>query len=74
MMRWIAIVLAGSWTDIVDIRKTLPSADVIKGTHLTCFNIGGNNYRLLTVVSYQRQEIIIRELMTHAQYSQRYGS
>jgi mRNA interferase HigB len=57
----------------MELRMTLPTADAIRGTNLTCFNIGGNNYRLLAIVSYQRQEIVIHELITHAQYNRKYG-
>ena len=52
--------------------KTLPSADAIKGTNLTCFNIGGNNFRLLTLISYERQQVHVHELMTHEQYTKKY--
>lgn len=53
-------------------RQTLPTADAIKGTNLTCFNIGGNSFRLLTLIYYTRQEIFVHELMTHAEYSRKY--
>jgi len=72
MDRWIKIVRAGDWTDLMELHKSLPTADAIKGARLTCFNIGGNNYRLVVVVSYLRQEIVIRELLTHAQYDKKY--
>jgi mRNA interferase HigB len=32
------------------------------------FNIGGNDFRLITRVEYQRQEIYIRGVLTHAEY------
>jgi mRNA interferase HigB len=39
---------------------------------LTCFNIGGNNFRLLTLISYERQQVHVHELMTHEQYTKKY--
>jgi mRNA interferase HigB len=63
---------AANWRSIIDVRQTLPTADAIKGTNLTCFNIGGNSFRLLAFVSYQRQEILVQELMTHPEYSRKY--
>ncbi|MCF6807655.1 type II toxin-antitoxin system HigB family toxin [Thiotrichales bacterium 19S9-12] len=36
----------------------------------TIFNIGGNNYRLITSIYYNRVKCYIREILTHAQYSQ----
>jgi mRNA-degrading endonuclease HigB of HigAB toxin-antitoxin module len=43
------------------------------GSETVALAFGGNNYRLLTIVSYQRREIVIHELITHAQYSRKYG-
>ena len=73
MDRWVKIVLAGQWTDIVEMRNSFLTADVIKGTNLICFNIGGNNYRLIGAVSYQRQQIVIHELLTHAEYDKKHA-
>jgi mRNA interferase HigB len=67
--RWLAIVNPSHWSNIMDMRQMLPTADAIKGTDLTCFNIGGNNYRLLTVIRYVMGEVEVRELLTHAEYS-----
>ncbi|MGB7158395.1 MAG: type II toxin-antitoxin system HigB family toxin [Tepidisphaeraceae bacterium] len=71
-IRWVELARAATWSDIVAVRETFASADAIKGTNLTCFNIGGNKFRLLTVISYERQQIVIHELMTHAQYDRKY--
>ena len=75
MERWFAI--AGQtdllWNDITEARQTFPTADLVKGSGLTCFNIGGNSYRLLTIVAYSRHEVVIHELMTHTEYSKRYA-
>ena len=72
MQRWLAIAELATWNDISEARATFPTADAIKGTPLTCFNIAGNSYRLITIVSYQRQEIVIRELLRHAEYTRKY--
>ena len=72
MVRWVAVAEAASWRSIIDVRETLPTADAIKGTNFTCFNIGGNNFRLLAIVSYQRQEIFVQELMAHPEYSRKF--
>jgi mRNA interferase HigB len=70
--QWLEIVEEAQWSSIVDARATWPTADAIKGTPFTCFNIGGNNYRLIALVSYARQEIVIEEVLTHAEYSRKY--
>ncbi len=58
--------------DILDLRRVIPTADAIKGTNLTCFNIGGNKYRLIVYISYPLQEAIVREMLTHEQYTRKY--
>ena len=35
----------------------------------TIFNVGGNNYRLITAIHYNTQHCYIREIWTHAEYS-----
>ncbi len=72
MVRWIEVTAAAEWWSIVDARESFQTADAIKGTNLTCFNIGGNRCRLLTVVSYEEQSVLIREIMTHAEYTRKY--
>ena len=42
------------------------SVDVVN--KYTVFDIGGNNYRLITTVHYNRQKIYTRAIWTHAEY------
>lgn len=72
MKRWLEKAQAARWESIIDVRRMFPTADAIKGTNLTCFNIGGKSYRLLAVIRYARREIEIHELLTHAEYSKKY--
>ena len=52
--------------DFDDLRATCASADQVGG--LTVFNIGGNKYRLIAAIHYNRQKVYIRSLLTHADY------
>jgi len=72
MARWIVLTADAEWRSITEVRETFPTADAVKATELTCFNIGGNSYRLLTVISYRGQTVTIVELLTHAQYDKKY--
>jgi mRNA interferase HigB len=51
---------------LVELRQTFPPAD--KVGNFTVFNIGGNNYRLITLVDYEYQKVFIRHILTHAEY------
>ncbi|NJR74911.1 MAG: type II toxin-antitoxin system HigB family toxin [Scytonema sp. CRU_2_7] len=53
--------------NFVELRQLFPSADQV--SHLTVFNIGGNNYRLIALVDYKYQKVFIRHVLTHAEYN-----
>jgi len=36
---------------------------------LTVFNIGGNKFRLITAIHYNRHKIFIRAVLTHTEYT-----
>ena len=48
------------------LRTTFPSAD--KVGDLIVFNIGGNKYRLIASVHFNRGKVYIRHLLTHRDY------
>lgn len=52
--------------DLAELRRRFPSADLVG--RLTVFNIGGNKYRLIVRIEYQRQEVYLRHFFTHAEY------
>ena len=49
-----------------DLRKTFGSADYVDG--YTLFDVGGNKYRIATVIHYDKQRLYVRQVMTHAEY------
>jgi len=63
---WYRIAKQSSWTDIVDVRGQFPSADA--AGKYTVFNIKGNTYRLITEIYYRPQVILVRAVLTHAEY------
>lgn len=66
---WYHTVKHSHWTNIVDVRRTYPHADGIGA--LTVFNIGGNKYRLATLINYRSGRVFIRYVTTHAEYSRK---
>ncbi len=49
------------------LKKTFSSID--KVGKLTVFNIGGNKYRLISAIHYNRSNLYIRGVMTHEEYN-----
>lgn len=74
LQEWRTTAQLAQWNSIVEVRATYPSADgvaVRQGGYTvvaTVFNIKGNTYRLITVINFDRQLVVIREFLTHAQY------
>lgn len=63
---WFRRARKAKWGRFADIRADYPSADQVK--HFTVFNVGGNKYRLITVIHYNRAKVYIRAVMTHGDY------
>lgn len=49
-----------------ELRATFPSADTVDG--LTVFNIGGNKYRLIASIHFNRGKVYVRHVLTHREY------
>ncbi|NET62632.1 MAG: type II toxin-antitoxin system HigB family toxin [Symploca sp. SIO2E6] len=64
--RWYRIVKKTDFPDFAKLRETFPSVDQVDGK--TVFNIGGNKYRLIAAIHYNRRKIYIRHVLTHAEY------
>ena len=48
------------------LRQTFGSADYVDG--ITIFDVGGNRYRIATVIHYDKQRLYVRQVMTHSEY------
>src|SRR5436190_20113343 len=63
---WFTVTTAALWRHFADLRATFPSADLVG--NCTVFNIGGNNYRLITRVFYVSHKVYVLRVMTHLEY------
>lgn len=63
---WYRIAKKATWKTLIETREAFPTADSV-GT-FTVFNIKGNEYRLIAEVFYASQTILIRAVLTHAEY------
>lgn len=53
----------------MEVRQDLPTADFIEP--LTCFNVGGNDFRLEADIVYATGKVYVKWLGTHAEYDER---
>jgi mRNA interferase HigB len=68
---WYRITRASKWKNLAQTRETFGHADqvTVKSTRtVTVFNIT-NDFRLITAIHYNRQEILTMRFLTHAEYS-----
>lgn len=63
---WLDVTKAAKWSNFPDVRQTFNSADYTN--EMVIFNIGGNNFRLITAIDFENQQVFILEVMTHAEY------
>jgi mRNA interferase HigB len=67
---WYRTAKSAQWKNLQEVRQTYAHADgvqVRKRTY-TVFNIAGGNFRLVAEIYYDDQTILIRHVLTHAEY------
>lgn len=63
---WFKIVDSTDFSSFIEIQRVFPTAD--KVVKFTVFNVGGNNYRLIAAIHYNRNKLYIRNILTHSEY------
>ena len=64
--RWFKIMEKQDFGNFSELRAIFPGAD--KVGDLIVFNIGGNKYRLIASIHFNRGKVYIRHVLTHAEY------
>lgn len=67
LQEWTVKVKSAQWQTFADIKKTFNSVDYVGNQHYV-FNIKGNDFRLIAVVKFTPQFVLIRFIGTHAEY------
>ena len=63
---WLRVAEHATWEKLADVREVYPSADQVG--RCVVFNIGGNKYRLIVVIHYNRAKVYVRHVLTHQEY------
>ena len=69
---WYRTAKKATWRNLVDIRQQMPSADLVG--RFVVFNIKGNSYCLIAEVFHKSQGILVRHVLTHAEYDKEPGN
>jgi mRNA interferase HigB len=64
--RWLQIIEKNNFDSFAQLKATFPSADLVG--KLIVFDIGGNKYRLIAAIHFNRHKVYIRHILTHAEY------
>ncbi|HRO07924.1 MAG TPA: type II toxin-antitoxin system HigB family toxin [Saprospiraceae bacterium] len=64
---WFQEVNKGTWKNLNELKREYPSASILEDNRV-CFNIKGNNYRLIVKINLHYQIMWIRFIGTHAEY------
>jgi mRNA interferase HigB len=74
---WAQLIREGSFKSIIDLHETFGRVSAVKARPrrfnrdsitLTVFNISGNDARLVALVQYTKQIVIIDQVLTHGEY------
>jgi mRNA interferase HigB len=63
---WFRIVRKLSPATFSEVKRTFNSVDYV--APYTVFDVGGNNFRVIAVIHYNRKKLYVREVLTHAEY------
>lgn len=63
---WWRVTRAAEWRHLDDCRKAFIAADQVG--RCLIFDILGNRFRLITVISWRNRRVFVKELLTHREY------
>src|SRR5215203_1808771 len=66
LLAWWRIARREEWDNFAELRKSFSSADWYEP--YVIFDIGGNKYRLIASVHFNRKKVFIRNVLTHTEY------
>lgn len=66
LLSWYETVKKTDWGNFSEVRDSFRHADVYRDCVI--FDIGGNKYRLITKIRYQKKRVYVRFVLTHFDY------
>ncbi len=66
LLAWFRIMERSTFTNFNAIKQTFRAADYVPPC--TVFDIGGNKFRIITAIHYNRERVYVRHVLTHTEY------
>lgn len=66
LIDWYRKLSSISPRNLAELHRVFPTADLVGQCYV--FNVGGNKYRVVTRIHFNRQIVYIRSVMTHSDY------
>ncbi len=63
---WYRIIKVNDFNNYAELKCTFNSVDKINNKFV--FNLGGNKYRLITTIHFNRQKVYVRDVLRHKEY------
>jgi mRNA interferase HigB len=67
---WFKLMEASKASNLRELKSTFRTVDYVpvKQREIYVFNVGGNNYRIITGIHFKAQTVYVRHVLTHAEY------
>jgi mRNA interferase HigB len=68
---WVRVAEKAEWKQLLDVQKDFTKAEAVpvRKVSYTVFNICHNQFRLITMINYQKGIMWIKNFLTHSEYS-----
>lgn len=63
---WRKIIESRTFDNFAELKKAFNTVD--KTGHFHVFDVGGNKYRIITLINFNNQKLYIRYVFTHREY------
>jgi mRNA interferase HigB len=68
---WFRLTEKAAWRNFADVRRCFGQTDIARvrsGNTVCIFDIGGNKFRLIAKVSYEKEKVYVLRILTHKEY------
>ncbi len=66
LIHWANAMEKNDFNSFAQLKRAMPTADLVGD--LIVFNIGGNKYRLIASIHFNRGKVYVRHIFTHRDY------